>query len=101
LYNANAELVLNGHNHSYERFAPQTPGAVSDPARGIVEVVAGTGGEGASYPFGTPLANSVKRDDGTNTFGVLKLTLHPNGYDGQFVPVPGEPFTDSFTGTWH
>jgi chitodextrinase len=101
LYNAGVEVILNGHEHNYERFAPQNPNAQPDATRGIMEVVAGTGGEGGSYPFGTIQANSVKRF-GSNTFGVVKMTLHPNGYDFQFVPDSRNPSaTDSTSGTCH
>ena len=97
LYNTGTDLVLNGHVHNYERFAPQTPGGAANPA-GPVEIVAGTGGE-SHYSSGSPIANSVVRN--STTFGVLKLTLHPSSYDFQFVPVPGGTFTDSGSGTCH
>src|SRR5207249_3245519 len=57
LYDAGAEIVLSGHEHNYERFAPQTPGGALDLARGIREFVVGTGGGSGAYPFGTPIAN--------------------------------------------
>jgi len=98
LYNAGAELIVVGHEHNYERFAPQTPAGVADPARGIREFVAGTGGE-SHYPFGTPIANSEVRN--STTFGVLKLTLSAGAYSWAFVPVAGSTFTDSGSGTCH
>jgi hypothetical protein len=98
LYNAGAELVLNGHDHDYERFAPQDPNGNADPSRGIREFIVGTGGKGLR-PINSPIANSVAQND--NTFGVLKLTLHPTGYDWQFVPVAGQTFTDSGSGVCH
>ena len=99
LYAAGADLVLNGHEHNYERFAPQTPAGVAS-STGIQEIIVGTGGanEGV-YPFGVPIANSVVRNQGTP--GVLKITLHPGGYDWQFVPAAGFSFTDSGSGTCH
>ena len=87
LYDANADVVLSGHEHNYERFAPQTPGGQADALRGIREFVVGTGGKG-HYPFAAPLANSEVRN--ADTFGVLKLTLHANGYDWTFVPGGGQ-----------
>ena len=96
LYAAGADVVLNGHEHNYERFAPQNPSGVAD-ANGIREIIAGTGGTSHGYPFGTPIANSEVRND--STWGVLELTLHPSGYDWQFVPVPGSTFTDSGSDT--
>jgi Calcineurin-like phosphoesterase len=92
LYDANADVVLVGHEHNYERFAPQTPSGAADPARGIREFVVGTGGK-SHYGFGTPIANSQVRN--ADTFGVLKLTLNPGSYEWQFVPEAGKTFTDS------
>jgi chitodextrinase len=98
LYAAGADLVLNGHEHNYERFAPQNPGGAADP-NGIREIVAGTGGVSHGYPFGTPLPNSEVRND--STWGVLKLTLHSSSYEWQFIPIPGSTFTDSGTTNCH
>jgi plastocyanin len=94
LYDYGADVVLNGHEHDYERFAPQTPTGVADSARGIREFVIGTGGAAESgYTFGTPLPNSEVR--ATDAFGLLKLTLSPTGYDWTFLAAPGTTFTDS------
>ena len=98
LYDGGADVVVNGHDHDYERFGPQTPTGVADAARGIREFVVGTGGA-SHYFVGTPIANSEVNND--DTFGVLKLTLHATSYDWQFVPVAGSTFTDSGTGTCH
>jgi calcineurin-like phosphoesterase family protein len=98
LYEAGADVVLNGHEHNYERFAPQDPNGDRDDASGIVEIVAGTGGHGL-YPFGGTEPNSVARD--STTFGVLKLTLHATGYDFAFEPIPGGGFTDSGSASCH
>jgi calcineurin-like phosphoesterase family protein len=98
LYNAGADVVLSGHEHNYERYAPQTPGGNVDTARGIVEFVAGTGGHGL-YPLGPPDTNSRVRND--STFGVLRMTLHPSSYDFSFRPVLGGTFTDSGSAACH
>jgi calcineurin-like phosphoesterase family protein len=98
LYEAGAEIVVVGHDHNYQRFAPQTPTGVADPARGIREFVAGTGGAG-HYAFGTPIANTEAYN--TDTYGVLKLTLGPGTYSWEFVPVAGGTYTDSGGGTCH
>jgi len=98
LYDGGADVVLAGHDHDYERFAPQTPGAVGDPKRGIREFVVGTGGR-SHYPFVTTRPNSQVRN--SNTFGVLALTLRPNSYDWRFVPEPGKTFTDAGTAACH
>src|SRR6266566_1759738 len=98
LYDAGAEIVIVGHDHEYERFGPQTPNAVADPVRGIREFVVGTGGAGL-YSFATPLPNSEVRDN--TSHGVLKLTLSDGSYTWQYIPVAGNSFTDSGSGTCH
>lgn len=98
LSSAGAELVLNGNNHFYERFAPQDPSGKADPTLGIREFIVGTGGRD-HQPLDVPLANSQVRND--TTFGVLELTLRPSGYDWVFTPEAGADFTDSGSGTCH
>jgi hypothetical protein len=98
LYDRNAELVLNGHDHTYERFAPQTPTGAADTARGLREFVVGSGGRN-HYDFVAVQPNSEVRNN--DTFGVLQLTLRADGYDWQFVPEAGKTFTDAGTGSCH
>ncbi|GAA3082151.1 DUF7594 domain-containing protein [Streptosporangium carneum] len=98
LYDNDADLILTGHNHQYERFAPITPSNQLDNARGIRHFVVGSGGA-SHYGFGTILANSEVRN--SDTYGVLKVTLHPNAYSWQFVPEAGKSFTDSGTTACH
>jgi hypothetical protein len=98
LYEAHAELILAGHEHSYERFAPQDPLGNPDPANGIREIVVGTGG-GSHTPLGSAIANSELRN--TNTFGVLKLTLAVASFSWEFIPEPGESFRDSGSAACH
>ncbi|HST13495.1 MAG TPA: chitobiase/beta-hexosaminidase C-terminal domain-containing protein, partial [Gaiellaceae bacterium] len=86
LYSAHADVILNGHDHIYERFAPQNSSAVADPTNGIVEFIAGTGGANHTS-LATTAANSVDRDD--KNFGILKLTLHSASYDFAFVNTSG------------
>jgi hypothetical protein len=95
LYAAHAALFLVGHEHSYERFAPQDPEGHSEPDRGIREIVVGTGGR-SHDPLGFAIANSEVRN--ASTYGVLKLTLTPGHYVWQFIPVEGDSFTDSGSG---
>jgi chitodextrinase len=95
LYAANADIVLVGHDHTYERFAAQTPDGTADPTRGIRQWVVGTGGANHTS-FTSVAANSEVRNDGT--FGVLRLTLHGTSYDWEFVPEAGGSFRDSGTG---
>jgi len=97
LEEAGAELALTGHDHDYERFAPQTGGGSTDP-EGIREFVVGTGGA-ALRPFETIKANSAVRN--ASSFGVLALTLRPGRYDWRFVPAEGDTFRDAGTGTCH
>ena len=92
LYAAHASIVINGHDHDYERFAPQDPDGKSDPARGIREFVVGTGGKN-HRPFAKPLPTSEVRD--WSAYGVLKLTLHAKSYDWEFIPEAGKTFRDS------
>jgi hypothetical protein len=95
LYDANAEVVVTGHNHQYERFAPQDPDGERDTDRGIVQFVVGTGGA-ELYDFRyTIQPNSEVRND--STFGVVKFTLHPDKAEFAFVPVAGQSFEDSGT----
>jgi hypothetical protein len=99
LYHAGAEIVINGHDHNYERFAPQDPDGKLDREHGIREFVAGTGGKNSHRPVGAAKPNSEVRDG--DAFGVLKLTLHAKSYDWEFVPEDGKTFRDSGTGTCH
>jgi hypothetical protein len=94
LYGARADVVLNGHDHDYERFAPQTPTGALD-AKGIREFVVGTGG-GDHYPAVTRQPNSEVYD--ATTFGALELTLRRGGYDWRFVPEAGGTFTEQGSG---
>jgi acid phosphatase type 7 len=98
LYNANADVVLTSHDHTYERFAPQNPNGGLDLARGIRQFVVGTGGSNHTS-FVTVAPNSEVRN--STTYGVLRLTLRPGSYDWKFVPEQGKSFTDQGTNTCH
>ena len=104
LYAAGVDILLDGHDHVYERTAPEKSGPtlssppVADPAYGIRQFTVGTGGEG-HHGLVTPLPTSEVRDD--QTFGIFKLTLHASSYDWKFLPIDGSTFTDSGTGTVH
>lgn len=84
LYNASADLVLNGHQHSYERFAPQNASGTADSARGLREFIVGTGGQ-SHGTLGATKPNSEVRD--IKTFGVLRIALHASSYDWRFAPA--------------
>jgi acid phosphatase type 7 len=99
LYAAGAELLLVGHQHIYERFAPMNPSTSALDAIGLRQFIVGTGGKSASTLATTPPANAEVRNKGT--YGVLKLTLHAGSYDWQFVPEAGKTFTDAGTQLCH
>ncbi len=85
LYDGGVDVVLNGHEHNYERFGPQDPAGRPDP-RGIRQFIVGTGGRGLS-PIGPPIANSEVRT--RSDFGLLLMTLEDGGYDWRFATTGG------------
>jgi hypothetical protein len=98
LYAAGVDVVLNGHDHLYERFAPQDPNQKADP-NGITEFIVGTGGDDHG-PFDNSIEpNSQVRN--ASSFGVLEMTLHPSGYDWRFLPAAGGTFTDQGSASCH
>ena len=99
LYAAGADVVVNGHDHIYQRFAPQTPAGARDDARGIREFVVGTGGK-SHDKLRSPLLPNTEVAHGS-TFGVLALTLHAASYSWRFVPVAGATFTDAGSAPCH
>ena len=93
LYQSGVDVVLNAHEHVYERFAQQNPDGVADP-NGIREFIVGTGGAShVKFPSVSRLPTDQASND--NSFGVLTMTLHLNGYDWQFVPEAGKTYTDA------
>ena len=97
LYDANADVVMAGHDHLYERMAPIDPDGRSDPARGIRQFTVGTGGA-SLYSFTNIKPTSEAR---ASVWGVLRLNLRADGYDFEFLSVPGEPFRDAGSGQCH
>jgi hypothetical protein len=97
LYDAGADVVVNGHDHDYERFAPQNPDGRADDARGLREFVVGTGGA-ELRPFQASRPNSIVRAAGSD--GVIRFVLHPNGYEWRFISTDGQ-FGDSGAGACH
>jgi hypothetical protein len=99
LYAFGTAMVLNGHDHIYERFAPQNPLQKPDPL-GIRELIVGGGGNNHQPSYGTIQPNSVVRDN--TTYGVLKLNLGQSSYDWQYFPdqqTGNGTFTDKGSGT--
>lgn len=90
LQEAGAEVVLVAHDHLYERFGPQTADGRRDPA-GLRQFTVGTGGA-PIYPATRLASNSevIGTDE-----GVLRMTLRADGYDWQFLSIPGKSFSDS------
>ncbi len=97
MYEFDADLVVNGHDHLYERFAPQDPDGRIDQTRGIRQITVGTGG-GALY---TPITSAANTEAIGVVYGVLRLTLSDGGYQWQFMPVPGASFSDAGMGQCH
>ena len=97
LYEFNVDVIINGHDHLYERFAPQNPDGDADSARGIRQFTVGTGGA-ESYAFNAAKRNSERRVTG---FGIVKFTLTDNGYSWEFLPVNPTGNGDSGSGTCH
>lgn len=98
LYEAGADLVVNGHDHLYERFAPQAPDGSLDSDKGIRQITVGTGGR-SLYSIKRLKSNSVFRS--TTTYGVLKLTLRSSGYTWQFVAAPNGRVLDKGEASCH
>jgi hypothetical protein len=95
LYNAGVDVIVNGHDHLYERFAPQTPDGIRDDAKGIRQFTVGTGGA-ALYDFVTRAANSERQ---IKAFGIVKFTLSSDSYQWEFLPVSGA--SDAGTASCH
>jgi hypothetical protein len=97
LYAGGVDLVLNGHDHEYERFLPQTPTAIVDSVNGMTEFVVGTGG-GELRGFKRTVPNSAMRIQGH--YGVLKLTLGSTEWHSAFIDTDGRVW-DQFGGKCH
>ena len=97
LQRGGADVALSGHDHDYERFAPQDADGRLDRGRGIVQFVVGTGGK-SHYPILFARRNSRAH---ASAFGVLRLTLGRTAYAWRFVAEPGVGFTDAGTARCH
>jgi hypothetical protein len=99
LYDAGVDVILSGHDHNYERFAPQTPAGTLDRRRGIRQFVVGTGGARLRpMPARVPPTSEIRN---STTHGVLVMSLRQGGYSWRFVPVAGKSFTDTGSGSCH
>ena len=97
LYAGGVDVVVNGHQHQYERFPPLAPDGARDEAHGIRQFNAGTGGESAEMPIAIAQHSEALSD----AFGVLKLTLDAGSYSWEFVPAVSGQFSDTGSGTCH
>jgi hypothetical protein len=99
LYEFNADVIVNGHDHLFERFAPQDPDGRVDTARGITQFTVGTGGTSNLYAIANLKPNSQRII--TGAVGVLKLTLLDRSYSWEFVPADPTASVDVCTATCH
>lgn len=90
LYEYDADVVLTGHRHFYERFKPMNPAAEADPENGFTQFIVGTGGDTKAGVPPKPLHPLVAAAQ-DKAFGLLSMTLHPDGADFEFVSAPGQP----------
>jgi hypothetical protein len=97
LYEHDVDIVINGHDHIYERFAPQNPDGVLDQERGIRQFIVGTGG-GDTYQLTRSAPNSEAL---ASVWGVGAFTLQNGSYTWQFIPVDGGAFRDAGIGQCH
>ena len=97
LYDYGADVILNGHEHLYERFGMQKPDGTADAVFGLRQITVGTGGR-SNYSFGTPVTNSDVRG---RPYGVLKMILQDTSYSWEFTPVAGQTFTDAGSSSCH
>jgi hypothetical protein len=93
LHKAGADVVLNGHDHNYQRYRPQDSAGAYDPVRGIREFVVGTGGA-APYAL---RADTRRRMGASGTFGALVLRLRAGSLTFAFVPAEPGGFRDAGT----
>jgi acid phosphatase type 7 len=100
LYNYGADVIVSGHAHRYERYAPLTPAGTTDPQNGIRQFVVGTGGApgGSEIYYDQAPGEEVVE---TGTSGVIKLDLSAGSYRWQYVPIAGQTFNDSGTDECH
>jgi hypothetical protein len=98
LYDNGADVVLNGHDHNYQRFAPMDKTGQRDESMGIRQFIVGSGG-GSMYSVASVGGNLEAAQTGTR--GVLRLTLKEGGYDWQFIPEAGKTYTDAGSANCH
>lgn len=96
LHAARADVILNGHDHNYQRFAPVTPSG-APASDGLREFVVGTGGKD-HYALGTM---SIMQAGNDTSWGVLRMTLRPTSYEWRFAPIQGQTYSDSGTSACH
>jgi hypothetical protein len=98
LYEFNVDVVLNGHDHLYERFAPQDPDGRSDTVRGIRQFTVGTGG---APVYALARAGTANSEVNVSTWGVTSFTLENGSYRWEFIPAEGSSFHDAGSSACH
>jgi hypothetical protein len=98
LYDFKADVVLTGHEHDYERFAPQNADGQLDPRWGIREFIVGTGGKMEKGQF---VSDHNSEHQEKAVFGVLKLTLHAKSYEFEYIRGNDKKVLDSGSGDCH
>jgi len=97
LYDLKADVIVNGHDHLYERFGPQDPAGWPDSTNGIQQFTVGTGGASLYDPQGAKFNSQVR----IKSFGVARFTLLENSYSWEFIPIDATGSTDSGTRACH
>jgi 3',5'-cyclic AMP phosphodiesterase CpdA len=98
LYRHGVDVVLNGHDHHYERFAAMDPNGERDPERGIRQFVVGTGGANLTRREGDAPHSQLRTRD---FHGLLELTLYRARYEWRFLAAPSGEVIDAGSGTCH
>jgi hypothetical protein len=107
LYANHADLILNGHDHVYSRFAPMDPAGNADPRNGIREFIIGTGGESLDTVIPSTPNLQAWADQ---YYGVMKFTLQDDGYTWDYESAMKSPtapagtpasYSDTGTGRCH
>jgi len=98
IYDHGVDVALGGHKHAYQHFAPQDENGDLDNAAGVRQFLVGVGGYGFHSNSATDPETVAAQND---TYGILKLTLHPTLYDYEFMSVAGGTFTDSGSANCH
>jgi hypothetical protein len=98
LVEAGVDVVLTGHDHAYERFAPLGATGQIDHEHGVRQFIVGTGGKSHQRERTVSAESEVRN---SRTYGVLRMRLRPSSYHWSFVPEAGRRFEDSGARSCH